>query len=179
MFCMLLVQIYDIKFVGLNPENGRKLLLSIALIVVVVLARWSLRAIGRVLIRGNTKLWRGRFWTHQAISLVCAAFLVIGLLSIWFDNPGAPRHLRRFDHGGSRDRTAEGDHVAGGLLRYPARQNVFRRRPNRDGECAWRRRSAWIYANYDYGNGTTPAGAERKSSDVGAQPTVYRPDCDD
>ena len=41
----------------------------------------------RVLIRGNTDLWRGRFWTHQGISVVCGVMLIIGIISIWFDNP--------------------------------------------------------------------------------------------
>ncbi|HJT81566.1 MAG TPA: mechanosensitive ion channel family protein [Chthoniobacterales bacterium] len=77
-----------IRLVGLNAENGRKLLLTVALIVAVILARWILRAIARLLIRGNAQLWRGRFWTHQAISVVCAILLTIGLLSIWFDDPG-------------------------------------------------------------------------------------------
>jgi small-conductance mechanosensitive channel len=81
------VEFHGIHFVGLNPENGRKLLLTLALVVVVVLSRWLLRAIARALIRGNTKLWRGRFWTHQGISVLCAVVLIIGFISIWFDNP--------------------------------------------------------------------------------------------
>ena len=81
------MEFYGIRFVGLNPENGRKFLLTLALIVVVVLVRWMLRAVTRVLVRGNAKLWRGRFWTHQGISVVCAVMLVIGVMSIWFDDP--------------------------------------------------------------------------------------------
>ena len=81
------MEFYGIRFVGLNPENGRKLLLTIALVVVVMVVRWLLRAITRALVRGNTKLWRGRFWTHQGISVVSALILVIGIISIWFDNP--------------------------------------------------------------------------------------------
>jgi small-conductance mechanosensitive channel len=81
------MDIYGIKFVGLNPENGRKLLLTLALIIVVMLVRWLLRAFARAFIRGNTKLWQGRFWTHQAISVLCAILMIIGVLSIWFDDP--------------------------------------------------------------------------------------------
>lgn len=77
-----------IKFVGLTPENGRKLLLTFAVIVAVILLRWLLRFLARLLIRGNTKLWRGRFWTHQAISVLCALIIAIAIISIWFNDPG-------------------------------------------------------------------------------------------
>lgn len=82
------MEFYGIRLVGLNPDNGRKLLLTLALILLVIAVRWVLRALARALIRGNTQLWRGRFWTHQAISVVCAVLLVMGFLSIWFDDPG-------------------------------------------------------------------------------------------
>ena len=72
----------------LNPENARKLLLTFALIAFLVVLRWLLHFLARVLIRGNTQVWRARFWTHQAISVVCAVLLIIGFLSIWFDDPG-------------------------------------------------------------------------------------------
>ncbi len=81
------MEVYGIRLVGVNPETGTKVLLTLALIAVVILARWALRATTRLLIRGNAKLWRRRFWTHQGISVICAFVLVIGLLSIWFDNP--------------------------------------------------------------------------------------------
>lgn len=81
------MEFHGIRLIGLNPENGSKLLLTLALIALVVIVRWVLRFVARLLIRGNAKLWRGRFWTHQGISVVCAFILIIGLLSIWFDNP--------------------------------------------------------------------------------------------
>lgn len=68
---------YGIRFVGLNPENGRKLLLTLALVIVVILVRLLLRVIARAIVRGNTKLWRGRFWTHQGISVLSAVILII------------------------------------------------------------------------------------------------------
>jgi hypothetical protein len=81
------VELFGIKFVGLNPENGRKLLLTLALIALLVGLRWLLDFLTRVFIRGNTQGRRGRFWTHQAISVICAVLLIIGFLSIWFDDP--------------------------------------------------------------------------------------------
>jgi small-conductance mechanosensitive channel len=62
-------------------------LLTLAVVVVVMLARWLMRAIARAVVRGNTKLWRGRFWTHQGISVLSAVILIVGIVSIWFDNP--------------------------------------------------------------------------------------------
>src|SRR5690242_18580855 len=79
---------FGIKFVGLTPENGRKLALTVGLIVIVILLRWLLRSLARLFIRGNTTLWRGRFWTHQAISVLCALLIALGLVSIWFNDPG-------------------------------------------------------------------------------------------
>src|SRR4051794_30559515 len=82
------VNFYGNRLIGLTSENVRKLLLTIALIVFVVLLRWILRALARVLVRGNTQLWRARFWTHQAISVLCALVLALGVVSIWFNDPG-------------------------------------------------------------------------------------------
>jgi small-conductance mechanosensitive channel len=81
------MEFHGIRLVGINPENGSKLLLTFALVAVIVLVRWVLRALARALVRGNANLWRGRFWTHQAISVVCAVILILGVISIWFDNP--------------------------------------------------------------------------------------------
>jgi small-conductance mechanosensitive channel len=81
------MEFYGIKFVGISPESGRKLLLTLVLIALVILVRWLLRAFARALVRGNSKLWRGRFWTHQGIIVVCAFLIAIGIMSIWFDDP--------------------------------------------------------------------------------------------
>jgi small-conductance mechanosensitive channel len=64
------------------------LLLTIALIIALVLIRWILRSLARVSIHGTTEKWRARFWTHQAISVLCAVLMVIGIVSIWFNDPG-------------------------------------------------------------------------------------------
>ena len=81
------MELFGIKFVGINAENGRKLLLTIAVIVAVIILRSVLRALARLLLHGNTKLWRSRFWTHQAISVLCAFLIAIGIVSVWFDDP--------------------------------------------------------------------------------------------
>ena len=81
------MDLFGIRFVGLNAENGRKLLLTLGVIFAVMLLRWLLRALARFVVHGSEEQRRQRFWTHQAISLFCALLILIGILSIWFDDP--------------------------------------------------------------------------------------------
>jgi small-conductance mechanosensitive channel len=78
-------QLFGIKFVGVNPENGHKLLLSIIAIAVFVLLRLLLQVITRAVVP-RSKAWLS-FWTGQAISLSTALILLLTILSIWFDDP--------------------------------------------------------------------------------------------
>lgn len=77
---------FGIHFVGVNAENGRKLLLTGVLIIVV----WILRYLLRWLMRLAQRLWPDPsrdFWTRQAINLGTTLLVVLGVLSIWFDDP--------------------------------------------------------------------------------------------
>ncbi len=77
---------FGIRFVGVNAENGQKLLLTGALILIVWLVRIALRRIVK-----STRLARTdphtEFWSRQGINIGTTALLVLGLLSIWFDDP--------------------------------------------------------------------------------------------
>ncbi len=42
------LQLFGVQLVGATPENGRKLLLTIAIIVIVILSTWMLRAALRI-----------------------------------------------------------------------------------------------------------------------------------
>jgi small-conductance mechanosensitive channel len=81
------MEIYGIKFVGLSPENAHKLLLTVAFIAGVILLRWLLRGVARLVVRGSSEARRGRFWTQQGISILSALLLVVGIVSIWLDDP--------------------------------------------------------------------------------------------
>jgi small-conductance mechanosensitive channel len=72
--------------VGVNAENGRKLLLMLLFIAVFIALRFTLNGLARLLMRGrhNDRL---RFWTHQGINLTLALLLIVGIVSIWFDDP--------------------------------------------------------------------------------------------
>lgn len=80
------VQILGVKLLGFNADNGRKLLFSIAFLLFVWLLGRALKWItGRQTGHKNTARWA--FWTHQGISITVTLVSIIGLLSIWFDDP--------------------------------------------------------------------------------------------
>ena len=77
-----------IDWVGVTPENGRKLLLSVLFLAVVLAASWTLRKLaGLVTGQGKGTPLQVKFWTRQGISLLAAVVLILGLLSIWFSDP--------------------------------------------------------------------------------------------
>jgi small-conductance mechanosensitive channel len=82
------MELLGIKWVGVNPENGTKLLLSFvfiaAVLIIGALLRWL---IGLLLQRTDYASVQTRFWSRQGVSLTTAVVLVLGLLSIWFNDP--------------------------------------------------------------------------------------------
>ncbi len=82
------MHLFGIDWVGVNAQNGRKLLLSIVFIGVVLAISWSLRALAGLLVgRSKSAAVQTRFWTRQGISLLTAVVLILGFLSIWFSDP--------------------------------------------------------------------------------------------
>lgn len=82
------MHLLGIDWVGINAGNGRRLLLSVAFVAVTVLVARILRVlIGLVLGRRDQAGIQTRFWTRQGVSLFAAIVLILGLLSIWFDDP--------------------------------------------------------------------------------------------
>ena len=80
------MELFGIEFVGVNAENGRKLLLSAVFIAIVLGLQWVLRLGLRFLYRKRPSE-RLRFWARQGVAIGMTILLVLGLLSIWFDNP--------------------------------------------------------------------------------------------
>ena len=78
--------LFGIRFIGLNWTNLQKLLFTLALFAVVGLLRWGLQNLSRYLARDG-KNERPVFWIRQGTSLFCTALLLLGLMSVWFDNP--------------------------------------------------------------------------------------------
>src|SRR3954454_20606148 len=80
------LRLFGVTLIGATPENGHKLLLTIVFVAVVLVTGWLLRALlaaGRGLVRSD----RALFWARQAINLLLALILVLGVISIWFDDP--------------------------------------------------------------------------------------------
>ena len=76
------LRLFGVTMMGATPENGRKLLLSIAFVLVAVYGGQAIRWLALKVAPKTIA-----FWTRQAISLLSAAVLLIGLASIWFDDP--------------------------------------------------------------------------------------------
>ena len=82
------MHLLGIDWVGVNADNGRKLLLSVIFIAVLLLASWALRAmVGLLVARNASATIQAKFWTRQGISLLTAVVLILGILSIWFNDP--------------------------------------------------------------------------------------------
>jgi small-conductance mechanosensitive channel len=80
------VEFLGIKLVGFNAENGKKLLFTVIFVVLVILLARGLHLLTHRLLRdsGNERF---EFWTRQSIHLTTAVLLLLGILSIWFDDP--------------------------------------------------------------------------------------------
>ena len=79
------VQLFGVKLIGINGENGRKLLLSILFLTVLWFLAWALGKAAGALVRKRSQ--HAAFWIKQGIHLFSAAAFVIGLCSIWFSDP--------------------------------------------------------------------------------------------
>jgi small-conductance mechanosensitive channel len=80
------LQIFGVRLIGATAENGRKLLLTLAFIVAALALGWLLRMAVASLTRLRARQ-RVAFWSRQVVNLGTAALLLIGVLSIWFDDP--------------------------------------------------------------------------------------------
>lgn len=80
------MELFGIRLVGMNEENGQKVILTVSAIVFIFLAKnlvhWILKHFQRYY--QNRKL---RFWTKQGINLLSTFILFLIILSIWFDDP--------------------------------------------------------------------------------------------
>jgi len=78
------LQIFGVTLVGLNVDNGKKFLFSVVFLLVVWFLGRALKKLSHTLGQQNE---RRAFWIRQAISILVALVNIVGLLSIWFDDP--------------------------------------------------------------------------------------------
>ena len=79
------VEMFGVVLVGVNADNGKKLLFTLIFIGAVILLRHVLRWIAERTFATRSKQFG--FWARQAIKLGTAVLLTLGLLSIWFEDP--------------------------------------------------------------------------------------------
>lgn len=75
-----------VTLVGATPENGKKLLFTLAFVLFVLLLGLIVRAFAGWLMRGRSNV-RLEFWIQQGVRLAVTLFLIVGVLSIWFEDP--------------------------------------------------------------------------------------------
>ena len=79
------VQLFGVKLVGVNADNGGKLLFSLTFVLLLLLTNSVLKRVVAFAFRRRAEQYR--FWTRQAIQVSSALGLIVGLVSIWFDDP--------------------------------------------------------------------------------------------
>ena len=80
------LELFGVTLVGMTPANGHKLVLTLAFIAIAWAIAWALRSFLKLFI-GTESGTRFQFWAKQGVSLIVAAIVILGILSIWFDNP--------------------------------------------------------------------------------------------
>jgi len=80
------MEIFGIRLVGINAENGQKLLLTLAFLAILAVVRGLVAAGARLILHGRGDE-HTQFWARQGINLAGALFLLLGILSIWFNDP--------------------------------------------------------------------------------------------
>jgi small-conductance mechanosensitive channel len=80
------MKFFGIRLVGINSETGHKVLLTLLLFAALLVLTAALRVASAALLSGE-RFKRAGFWTRQGISLFSALVVVLGLASIWFDDP--------------------------------------------------------------------------------------------
>src|SRR5437868_6022770 len=80
------VRLFGITLIGATPHNLHKLILTAAFIAVAFVIAWTIRSILKLFV-GTRSGTRFQFWAKQGVSLVVAVIVLLGIMSIWFDNP--------------------------------------------------------------------------------------------
>jgi len=80
------VELFGVRLVGINAENLTKLVFTLIFIAVANLLGYLARRIASRVLDGRGRE-QAQFWTRQAIKLSTAVLLILGLLSIWFEDP--------------------------------------------------------------------------------------------
>jgi small-conductance mechanosensitive channel len=80
------MDLFDVRLIGVNPETGRKLLLTVAFLLAILGLRAAIVSVAH-LVTGRHRNERVMFWVRQGASIAAALTAIVALLSIWFDDP--------------------------------------------------------------------------------------------
>ena len=80
------LRLFGVTLIGATTQNWHKLVLTLAFIAIAWAFAWILRQFLKLFI-GSRSGTRFQFWAKQGVSLIVAAILILGVLSIWFDSP--------------------------------------------------------------------------------------------
>jgi small-conductance mechanosensitive channel len=80
------LKIFGVTLIGATTHTLHKLVLTVAFIAIAWLIAWALRQVLKLFI-GSRSGTRFQFWAKQGVSLIVAAIVILGVMSIWFDSP--------------------------------------------------------------------------------------------
>lgn len=80
------MELFGIKFVGFNEENGQKLILTMLFLTAALLLKWICQKFVSIVLPFHKNL-KVRFWTRQGLNIFFSFIIVLVILSIWFDDP--------------------------------------------------------------------------------------------
>ena len=81
------LEVFGVRLIGVSLASGKKLLFTVVWMLVVTILAASLRRILRAAMQRRESPARA-FWLRQGVHLVTAFLLLVGLISIWFRDPG-------------------------------------------------------------------------------------------
>jgi small-conductance mechanosensitive channel len=81
----LALEIAGVKLVGVTAENGRKLVITLLFVLIIWLAARAAHHATHSTLQHNKRL---EFWARQFIRIATTIVAVVGVVSIWFDDPG-------------------------------------------------------------------------------------------
>lgn len=80
------LQVFGVTLLGVTPENGSKLLLTFAILLIGWVLSRLLGLLTGVATRGDR--WpRLKFWSRQGVKIATALFVLLSVASVWFDDP--------------------------------------------------------------------------------------------
>ncbi len=79
------VEFLGTTLVGVNVENGKRLLVTLAFLAVVLLLERGLEGLLSLGRRRGTA--RREFWARQAVRITMGVLMLVGLASLWFEDP--------------------------------------------------------------------------------------------